>query len=112
VSVDGRDDIEEAAYDDELGAVVGGGDLDGRGAEIEDTGEDVEDSVADITGEVEDVQDLSGVRRVDLAFEREAQGEHSEDRDGDETSANPFAKHEMTCSGDKPACDEDHRGKG
>ncbi len=46
MGIDGRDDVEEAAYDDELGAVVGGGDLYGGGAEIEDAGEDVENAVA------------------------------------------------------------------
>jgi hypothetical protein len=112
VGIDGRDDVEEAAYDDEFGAVVGGGHLNGGGAQIEDAGENVEDAVAEVAGEVEDVEDLAGVGGVDFALEREANDEHGEDGERDETAAYPFAEHEVACSGDEPSGDEDHRGEG
>lgn len=111
MSVDGSDDIEEAGYDDELGSVVGGSYLDGGCAEIEEAGKDVEQTVAEVSGEVEDVEQVSGVRGVDFALEREADDEHREDGNHEQAAANPLAQHEMACAGYEPAGDENHRGE-
>ena len=110
VGVDGGNEVEQTGNDHELGAVVGGDQLDGALAEREDAGDDVEEASAKVAGEAQHFEGVAGVGHVDLGLHGEAQGKHDGDRDKQEEGADPVTGEKVTGAGHQPA--EEERGVG
>src|SRR5277367_3571471 len=103
--VDRCNDVKQSGDYDEAGAVVGRGDLDGICAEAKLAADEIEESAAEITGKAQHIQNILGAGEK-LALHGDAEDEHAAYGEKQQGSANPFALHEMPCSGEKPACQE------
>lgn len=103
--VDRGNDVEEAGDDDEAGAPVGYGELDGVGPETHGAAYDVEQSAAEVAEEAEHLQDVVGVG-VKTALHGEAEREHADDGDSQQRAAAPFAEKKVSGTGDEPAGDQ------
>ena len=79
----------------------------------ERAGEDSEMDAADAGSDELDGDDYGELEDVGIDEEIDyGYADSEEDGEGDEAAANPFAEHEVACSGDEPAGDENHRGEG
>jgi len=105
VCVYGGDDVEEPGNDDEAGAPVGYRELDRVCSEAHCSADKIEQTAAEIAEKAEDLKDVVCVG-VELSLHGKADGEHADDRDGEQRSATPFAEQEMSRSGDEPTCYE------
>lgn len=98
----GRNDIEQSSDDNEAGAVVGCGDLNGISAQTHLTANQIEETAAKIAGEAEHIQDGLSTG-VELALHRDAEDKHAADCEQEQCAANPFALYEMARPWQEPA---------
>ena len=103
--IDRGDDVEKAGDDDEARAPIGYGELDGVRAKTHGPAHEVEQATAEIAEKAKDLENVVRVG-VKLTLHGEADGEHADDGDGEQSAAAPFAQQKMSRAGDKPTGDE------
>src|SRR3954468_5173833 len=94
VCINCRHDVEQAGDDDELRAVVRDGDVNGATTQVHDLRGEIKDTGANVAPEAKHVEDVAGVRGVDLALHQDAEREHRQHRDEQQPATYPLLQHQ------------------